>query len=236
MSSLKDIEAHWEKVCFDPQFQPEGRYQTYRNLVFSGMLDVLQSICPVARGILSDAECRVVMQEVLLKAPPQSVVIRQLPYEASQYLKTHPHELSEKYPWLGELMEYEYLEVGVRFAPESCPEGPRGSLSLNPAHALAQYSWPVHFISETHFDPEKLPQGRYYLFLWRHPETLEVKFMEVNPLVAALFQVLEQGPLGETPLLSQVAELMELEPSEEYLSEGRELLKDMVSKGILFKN
>ncbi len=236
MSSLKEIEAFWEKVCFDPNYQPEGRYQTYRELVFSGMLDVLQSICPVARGILSDGDWQQVLQEFLREAPPRSVVIRQLPFEASQYLKDHDHVLSETYPWLGELMEYEYLEVGVRFAPEVQVTGPKDSLSLNPAHALGAYTWPVHFISETRHDPDKLPRAEYFLFLWREPESLEVKFMEINPLVAAVFRHLQNGPLNEISLLQQVADEMEIEPGTEYLEEGKALLKGLADKGIVFKN
>ena len=236
MSSLKEIEAHWERVCFDPNYQPEGRYQTYRELVFSGMLDVLQSICPVARGILTEEEWQRVLHEFLRKAPPRSVVIRQLPFEASQYLKSHSHCLSESYPWLGELMEYEYLEVAVRFAPEQSSVGPAGTWSLNPAHALGQYTWPVHFISETRHNPESLPRGEYFLFLWRHPESLQVKFMEVNPLVAALFRTLQSGPAEEGALLIQVARSVGLQPNPEYLAEGADLLKGLADKGIVFKN
>lgn len=233
MTSLADVETLWEKVCFDPDYQPEGRYQTYRDLVYEGMLDVLQSVCPVACEILRPAEWQQIFWEFLRKAPPKSVVIRQLPYEASQYLKSHEHCLSNRYPWLGELMEYEYLEVGVRFAEEFNLARASGQVSINPAHALAHYTWPVHYISGENFDPETLPRGEYYLFLWRDPESLEVHFMEVNSVVAVLFEQLKIQPQSVEKLLHQVAKQMEIEVSEAYLAEGNQLIEDLLDKGIL---
>lgn len=233
MTSLQEVESLWEKVCFDPEFQPEGRYKAYRGLVFEGMLEVLQNICPVARGILSEEEWGVVFWDFLKKSPPNSVVIRQLPYEASQYLRTHDHPLSEKYPWLGELMEYEYLEIGVRFSPEDREEVPPGLLKLNPAHALGEYTWPVHFISEDNFSPDKLPRGEFFLFLWREPETLEVEFMEVNPLVAGLLRQWVEGPRELDSLLKEVAEEGGLDATEEYLREGRRMVEGFIKQGIV---
>lgn len=230
---LSQVETFWSQVCFDPDFKPEGRFQTYRELVFEGMLDVLQNICPVARGILSEEEWKQIFWDFLRKAPPQSVVLRRLPFEASQYLKANTHPLSKRYPWLGELMEYEYLEVGLRFAEEDQGSTPDGKIRLNPAHALGIYTWPVHFISEKNYDPNQLPRGEYSLLLWRHPESLEIKFMEINPLVRVLVQILESGPQKPDGLLRSVAQQMELEANSEYLTEGKELLENFSKKGIL---
>jgi hypothetical protein len=233
VTTLREVETLWEKVCFDPDYRPEGRLQTYRELVLAGMLDVLKTICPVANGILSSEEWRTVFWKFLREAPPKNVVIRQLPYEASQNLKNHPHPFQESYPWLGELMEYEYLEVRVGFAPEDTEPVPPGQIKLNPAHALGRYTWPVHFISEQYHDPKKLPRGDYFLFLWREPQELKVQFMEINPTVVALLEHLQVGPEIPQDLLAQVAEQMNLEPTAAYLEEGQRLLENFIAKGIL---
>ena len=235
MSSLQEIESLWEKVCFDPNYRPEGRMQTYRDLVFAGMLDVLKVICPVANEILEPEQWRDIFWDFLRHAPPNNVVIRQLPFEASQYLKLHSFPHQEKFPWLGELMEYEYLEVGVRFAPEEEDPVPPGQIKVNNAHALGYYTWPVHYISADSHKPEDLPRGDYFLFLWREPVQLKVKFMEINSLVAALLERLQEGPQIPTDLLEDVAERMNLELSPQYLEEGRKLLEDFLEKGILIR-
>lgn len=235
MTTLQEVETLWERVCFDPDYRPEGRLKTYRELVLAGMLDVLKTICPVANGILSAEQWRKIFWEFLREAPPKNVVIRQLPYEVSQYLRNHVQPFQKTYPWLGELMEYEYLEVRVRFAPEDSEPAPIGQIKLNSAHALGRYTWPVHFISEGYHDPNKLPRGDYFLFLWREPHDLKVKFMEINPLVVALLEQLQLGPEIPQDLLAEVAGKMKLEPTAPYLEEGHRLLENFIAKGIIIR-
>jgi hypothetical protein len=233
MTRLAEVEAFWEKVCFDPQYQPEGRFQTYRDLVFEGMFEVIQSICPVIRSILSDEELKKLFWDFLLSSPPQSPVLRRLPWELSQFLQNGNHPLLKKYPWLGELMEYEYLEIQVRFAEEDEGPVPAGRVRLNHAHALGKYTWPVHFISEQHHDMKKLPRGNYYLFLWRDPKTFEVRFLESNALVAAMVKKLRSGSQDPEKLLHAIAKEVGIPVSDEYLREGHALIQDFIAQGLL---
>lgn len=232
MSTLRAVEAFWEKVCFDPDFQPEGRFQIYRDLVFEGMLEVMHNLCPVICGILGAEEIQSLFWDFLSKVGPQSVVLRQLPWEVSQFLRKGGHPFLEKYPWLGELMEYEYLEIRVRFAEDVHWNPAPGSVALNQAHALGEYTWPVHFISEKRHDPRELPRGDYFIFLWRDPQSLEVKFMEVNALVAGMLRRLERGPLNREILLKETGRDLGIDPSDEYLQEGRHLVKVFTEQGI----
>jgi hypothetical protein len=233
MNGLKDVEAFWEKVCFDPHYQPEGRFQTYRDLVFEGMLEVVQNICPITRSILSDDELKKLFWDFLLASPPQSPVLRRLPWEVSQFLRKRNHPLLEKYPWLGELMEYEYLEIQVRFAEDIEKILAEGTISLQPAHALGEFTWPVHFIGRDRHDPRSLPRGKYYLLLWRDPASLEVKFMEINLLVAAMVKALGQGARTPEDLLETLAKQIGIPLSAGYLQEGRNLIRGFISQGIL---
>ncbi len=233
MSQLQEVEKFWAKVCFDPNYQPEGRFQTYRELVYQGMADVLTSICPVAHAILSEAEWRQIFWEFLRKAPPRSAILRQLPAEVSQFLRDNSYNLESRYPFLAELMEYEYLEVQVRFAPEPQSVCVSGILQINPAHVLRHYTWPVHYISEENCDPETLPRGDYFLSLWRDPQTLEVRFMEVSSLVASLLEILGSGVVDGREALEQLSKTLEIQPSEEFLNEGFALLENFRQKGIL---
>ncbi len=233
MSQLQEVEKFWAQVCFDPNYQPEGRFKTYRELVYQGMADVLTSICPVAHAILSESEWRQIFWEFLQNSPPRSAILRQLPAEVSRFLREHDYGLKSRYPFLAELMEYEYLEVQVRFAPESQNVIVPGLLQLNPAHVLRHYTWPVHYISEENCDPEILPRGDYFLLLWRDPQTLEVRFMEVSSLVAGLLEILSSGATEGREVLEQLAQTLEVESGEEFLNEGFALLENFHQKGIL---
>ncbi|MFO1462513.1 MAG: putative DNA-binding domain-containing protein [bacterium] len=233
LETLRQSEAFWAAICFDGKFKPKGRYQVYRELVTERLMQTLQNISPVARALLSEREWWRLLWDYLKNSPPKSEILRELAWELSQYLKSHRHPLQKKYPYLGELLEYEYLEIAMRFAPEDQGKAQRGKLRLNPAHVLATYCWPVHFISEEFRDPKKLPQGEYHLLLWREPDSLEVKFMELNSLVVALVRRLERGPCSPDALLKSVAKAHAIKPDAEYLKEGRALLADLGVKKIL---
>ena len=233
MSDLNQVETFWSKVCFDREYQPQGRFQVYRELVTERFVDVLHSVCPVAKSILGEDEWWDLVWDFLKHQPIQNVILRELPWEVSQYLKTHPHPLAEKYPYLGELIEYEFLELRVVFAPEDTAKTPAGKLRLNPAHCLAKYRWPVHFISEELSDPEKIPQGEFHLLLWRDPDSLDVEFMELNPLSAALIELAKATPQAEQGLLEMLAKEQQIPVSEEYLSEGSGLIAELREKKIL---
>ncbi|HKY64250.1 MAG TPA: putative DNA-binding domain-containing protein [bacterium] len=230
---LEQTEKFWAKICFDGSYRPKGRYRVYRELVSERMLDTLKNISPVARSLLSEKEWWALLWAFLKKAPPKSEILRELAGEFSGYLKARRHPLAKKYPYLGELLEYEYLEIEMRFAPEDEGRTPAGKFRLNPAHALASYRWPVHFISEDFRDPKKMPRGYYHLLLWRDPQSLEVKFMEVNGLIAALLRRLEKGPQAAGTLLKAVAKEQAIPADAGYLAEGQALLQSLRAKRIL---
>lgn len=230
---LDQTEKFWAKICFDGAFKPQGRYRVYRELVSERMLDTLKNISPVARSLLSDKEWWALLWDYLKKSPPKSEILRELAGEFAAHLKSRRHPLFKKYPYLGELLEYEYLEIEMRFAPEDGGRTPPGKWRINPAHALAAYRWPVHFIGVDFRDPKKMPRGEYHLLLWRDPQGLEVKFMEVNALVASLLRRLEKGPRAADPLLKAVAKEQGLAANSEYLAEGRVLLQSLREKRIL---
>jgi len=232
MSGLSQTENFWAKVCFEPRFKPQGRYQLYRELVSDRMLQVLQNVCPVANEILTEAEWQKILGEYLKKSPPQSEILRDLPYEFSAWLKSHRHGLSKKFPYLGELVEYEAMEVKVNFLPDDAEKTPRGKLRLNPAHFLGHYRWPVHFLSADFHDIKKIPRGAYHLLLWRDSAD-NVNFMEVNALVASLIRELETGPKKLVELLKTIAAQNGIPAGEEFISEGKALMADLEEKEIL---
>lgn len=233
LDTLHQSEDFWGKICFDGKFRPKGRYQVYRELVTERMMQSIQNISPVARTLLSEKEWWKLLWAYLKASPPKSEILRELAWELSQFCKTQPHPLKKKYPYLGELLEYEYLEIAMRFAPEDGGKTPKGMLRVNPAHVLAEYRWPVHFIRDDFSDHRKMPQGQYLIVLWREPKTLEVKFMEVNPLVASLIKTLEKAPAKGEDLLRSLARKNRLKPTQEYLEEGRHLILGLQQKSLL---
>lgn len=232
-SSLQQAEQLWNRVCFDPLYQPKGRYRTYRDLIVWGMEDAARGVCPVARSILSETEWHRVFLEFLKKTPPQSHQLRDVAFEFADFLKAGGHCLAKKYPYLGELVDYEVAEIKLRFAPELPVKKMRGSLSVNPVHYLGAYRWPVHFIREDFKNPKEIPTGDYRLLLWRDSVNLEIHFLEINPLAATLLEVLQRKPSPLKSLLRAVAKRHGLAASVEFFSEGANLVRDFTEKGMI---
>jgi len=233
VTRMAATEHFWAKVCFKPKYKPQGRYHLYRELVTDRMLQILQNVCPVTNEILTEAEWLDLLWEFLEKSPPQSEILRDLPYEFSAYLKSHRHRLFKRYPFLGELIEYEAMEVKVSFAPNDRSHTPKGKVRMNPAHFLGKYCWPVHFLDKDFRQIKKIPKGEYHLLLWRDPKDDGVKFMEVNALVASLIQHLKKGPQVPKNLLQKIAKENGFAATGEFLAEGRILLADLEKKKIL---
>ncbi len=120
--------------------------------------------------------------------------------------------------------------VAMRFAPETSGKAARQPRLNRPRPGRIPLAGSFHSRVATR---KKLPQGRYHLLLWREPESLEVKFMEVNPLVAALIRRLERGSAKPEALLRAVARQSGLKAAPEFLAEGRALLQDLRAKQIL---
>lgn len=231
--TLQEAELRWRQVLFEGEEDPPGRFGTYRRLIRKNLLKVLKNLNPVAAEILSESDWNLLLKDFLAGPGAKSHILRELPGEVAQFLRTGDHPLVKKYPYLGELLEYEYLEIQVRYAPEDPQEYPGKKIFLTRAHAMGEYRWPVHYIGQKFADPKKLPTGQYHLLLWRHPKTLEVRFMEINPLVASLVAQLEGGGREEYELLEAVARDHQMELNPEFFQEGRALLRELREKGVL---
>lgn len=231
---LQQVEAFWQKVCFDPQFEPEGRFSVYRDLCFSTMLEVLSSICPVARSLFAREQWESLFWEYLKTAPPKSPILRELPKEVAEFFKRQDFSLKSEYPYLGELMEYEYAEIQVRFAPEDEEKTPDKKIRLNPAYFLGKYQWPVHYIGQRRFKVSELPKGQYYLLLWRDPVSLEVQFMELSPLVVALLQKITI-PQEPSELLEKLVKDLNIAADQrsEFFKEANKLFPQWSQQGLL---
>ncbi|MCB1215104.1 MAG: putative DNA-binding domain-containing protein [Deltaproteobacteria bacterium] len=233
-NDLKSVEDFWYQVCFNPQFKPEGRFSVYRDLTFNCMGEVLENICPVTRSLFKKDQWEALLWEYLSQSPPRLAILRELPGEAAAFFKKGKFTLKEDYPYLGELMEYEYAEVKVRFAPEDEEKTPPDKIRLNPAHFLGNYRWPVHFISSSLYQKQKLPEGSYHLLLWRHPHSLKIEFMEVSPLVKALIGLLS-NPQRPEVLLETLAKDLKLskKDKEPFLEQGKALIETWKQKALL---
>ena len=104
---------------------------------------------------------------------------------------------------------------------------------LNPHHELCEYRWPVHMICRGYASLKRVKQGRYTLLVYRDPETLKVRFFELNPLTADLLKKIQPGRLSIGALIENLAERHRPMDVPSFVTEAMGTLQLLRDKGIL---
>jgi len=200
---LRDPEAYPCRLGF-----PEERVQVYRRLFFNNVRALLSGNFPVATAILGDDFERL-LRRFYAAGAAHTPRFTELGRSLIDYLESMPELWQSQWPYLLELMDYEWLELELMLAPDQ-------PLTLiiaesEPLWAVAAelrlrgYQYPVHQL-RPQFQPSE-PTGPYFLLLYREPAGA-VRFMALNPLSACLLDALQGQPASrESALIEALLQL-----------------------------
>ena len=106
---------------------------------------------------------------------------------------------------------------------------------LNPHLELRSYQWPVYKITKANWSPKKHQKGQYPIVVYRHPETLGVRFMASNPLVAALLEQIRPRRHSIETIVTNLAKRQEISPEKRdpFYQEGIQSIGELRQKGII---
>ena len=90
---------------------PLERMQIYRDLLFNNVCSFINLVYPVARSILPEAQWQSLLQAFFQKAKCQSPLYNDISLQFREYLADHQHPILQEYPWLEELLQFEWLEL-----------------------------------------------------------------------------------------------------------------------------
>ncbi len=191
------------------------RYQTYRNHVAFGILGDIATAFPVLYSFFTKNAWNELLNDFYLKRLTQSHIARHVYFEFSQYLQTIKGPLLKKIPYLHELAEYENLDLQLYFAKDvvldldwvtNAPEDPLELIPvLNPHLELRVYRWPVHTMIPGKKLSKEIKPAQHPIIVYRHPETLQVGFIEGNPLFADLIELIRPRRRSIQSLIQQLA-------------------------------
>jgi hypothetical protein len=170
----------------------------YRRLVFNVVEDMLRSAYPLTHHLLSAREWKAMVQGFFSNHPCQSPQVWYMPRELYEYLQQKQPPLLKRYPFLLELLWFEWLEVEL-FMMEDRPAlyNISGDIStdrlvLNPEHHLQHFEYPVHLEQAKRITAAD--KGNYFLVLFRKPESGDVAFMNLSPALVTVLELLAEGP------------------------------------------
>ncbi|HEX5037276.1 MAG TPA: putative DNA-binding domain-containing protein [bacterium] len=229
---------------------PFERLETYRKHVSIGLLGGIESAFPVLRSLVSQDEWNGLLNEFYLKRLTRSPIARQIFREFSNYLqKKYRGPLLKRLPYLKELAEYENLDIRILYDVDRPVEGPLAAdwhaaaktpeelLSLvpvlNPHQALRVYAWPVHRICKGFSTAKQVKPGRVALLVYRDPETLSVRFLESNPLVADLVGRMTKGEKTVGAILEALLKKHKPADPAAFVREGIGAIDVLKDKGVV---
>jgi len=214
LRSFQELQLAFTSHIRNPELHPvpEGieirRMQIYARLFYNNIESFLANTFPVTKRIFLDPgwsglPWRQLAREFIHRHGSESPYFLEISQEFLEFVATHP--ISIEFPWLLELLHYEWVEMALAVNDTAWPvDGydPAGSLLgpvlVSPLIWPLTYRYPVQAIGPQHL-PELLPPLPTYLVVYRRSDDT-VRFMTSNAMTHRLLELLVAGATGEAAL------------------------------------
>jgi hypothetical protein len=162
-----------------------NRIKHYRNLVWNVIEDSLQTAFPLSYKLLGINEWNKLVQDFFSNHNCKAFQVWKMPVEFYAYFSSKDLSLKNKYPFLQNLLLFEWKEIEIFMLEDTLVEKfhSRGNvliddLILNPDYELLQLDYPVHIKRAGDITTED--KGNYFLLIFRNPENFEVQFIDIG--------------------------------------------------------
>lgn len=223
-----------------------ARMNTYRELLFNNVISFVDITFPVAKALLPESLWQRLSEQFFADYYCQSPFFYDISLHFREFVTALDWPELTDFPWLTELLHYEWTELAADIAEEPNPSiepncvladercWGRTNISIRlamPAWPLA-YQWPVaSWTIET--DAADLQMQAQAVVLWRNQED-HVRSLTVEPLAAWLVEHIQLG--GKT-LNSLASELVSASPGithEQALAACQRVLLQLQRGGLAF--
>jgi len=177
----------------------------YRQLIFNNVKGSLESAYPLTHNLLAQEEWEELTHEFFSSHKCQSPMVWQMPKELYEYVLETNYKLADKYPFLIDLLLFEWKEVEV-YMMEDIEPYPftekrinDAGLVLNPEIQVLSLEYPVHLKNAK--DITKKDKGHYFVSLHREPETGRILFTNMHYPHVQVIEKLAQEPVNFEELL-----------------------------------
>jgi hypothetical protein len=215
----------------------EDNLPQYRRLIRNIFNDTLVTAYPITGKLLSDNEWNGLVDDFMRDFSPSSPQVWQMPRELWEYVSDSGHHLAVKYPFLTDLLWFEWLEIELYMMKDiTVSFRQKGSLReekmvLNPEHKIVGFEWPVFLKSPGKIESDD--KGQYFLVMFRHPVNKSVRFIHVSPVLARLIELLSENPKSLEELIADLSIDLKATISSEQQSYVEIFLSGLFEKGLL---
>lgn len=189
----------------------------YRRLVYNVVEDTLQSAYPLTFELLTTREWKSLVNRFFKEHACVSPQVWYMPRELYEFVTSKPSSLTRRYPFLAELLWFEWLEVQLYMMEDVAVEYRREGdflterLVLNPEHHLQYFSFPVHLKNARLITLSD--KGNYFLIVHRSPENGAVSFTDLSPAFVRMIELLAEKPMRMNEVLEQACQELGVEIS-----------------------
>ena len=182
-----------------PQTLSFERMQVYRDLLLNNVCSFIDLVYPVARSMLPEQQWQTLLEEFFQKSKCQSPFYNDISLQFREYLTDHQHPILHQYPWLAELLQFEWLELYLDTLEIEDKIYTQTDLWQLRTHVwVLVYQYPVYHwtINTTLAQIEHVPSA---IMVWRNEDD-QVCVEQLSPLLALLIERLNQKAMLELEL------------------------------------
>lgn len=182
----------------------------YRELIINIIYDGISNAYPITTDFFGKKKMMQLTHEFFTHVKCQTPQVWAMPREFMDYIQEHRIELYLKYPFLHDLLLFEWIEIEIFMMPDKhLPYvSEKGNiltdrLVLNPEIQILVLHYPVHLLHPKNI--KKKHKGEYLLLVYRHPENKQVIFTELNYFAYQIIKSLNQNPTSISELRDNFA-------------------------------
>jgi hypothetical protein len=222
-----------------PQGVAAERMAIYCELFFNNVAGFLADSFPVLRSTVTDAYWQALVGDFYARHSCETPLFTRLAEEFLDYLQRERGQVEGDPPFLVELAHYEWveLEIALRAADPLPLEMTASDLQqcrirLSPLAWPLSYRYPVHQIGPG-YRLTSAEKEQVYLLVYRDRQE-QVVFLEIDLLSYSLLSALQSvGEAQVSELLETLADMMNIERRDEFISRGMEMLRMLYQRGVI---
>jgi len=175
----------------------------YRRLFRNNIHNTLVQAFPIAYEVLSEDEWTELVDMFFANKDVKDGRLWLMPRDFYEFVREEGFVEKYNKPWLNDLLLFEWVEIEVHTMAD-VPKEPclkKGDLmddviEINPEFRLVQLEYPVHLYAVEKAVDKK---GIWFLLTYRDPESFLVRFSNLHPLAAVIFEKIriEQKTLNQ---------------------------------------
>ncbi|MCD4734573.1 MAG: putative DNA-binding domain-containing protein [Bacteroidales bacterium] len=213
------------------------RLHHYRRLIRNIFDDSLSSAFPLTKNLLSEEEWEISVSDFMKDHSSASPQIWTMPREFAEYFTEINLRLVKKYPFIKELLWFEWLEVKLYMMTDKTVNYKtkesliNDKLVLNPENTLVHFEYPVHLKNAKQITVAY--KSNYFLVMHRHPESGKILFTDLSPALFRIIEILDGKPVSFLDILDKISDEFNIPVNDQMTDFIRKFIKNSIRKRLI---